>query len=107
PARVAWIGVDAGPALAALQADVSAAASRAVGYTPESRPYNPHITLARCSQHSPRPAIETFTAAFPRPLSEPFPGSRVALLESRLRGLQGGGARYQVVAAYPLAGEAP
>jgi len=110
PARVAWIGVDAadtaGPALAALQADVSAAAAGAVGYTPESRPYHPHITLARCPENWPRPAIDLFTAAFAGPLSDPFPVSRIALFESQLRGGPGGGARYRVVEAFPLAGVA-
>jgi 2'-5' RNA ligase len=54
PARVAWIGVEAGPELAALQGEVSEAAARAVGYTPESRPYHPHIT--RRSRPSPPPS---------------------------------------------------
>jgi len=113
PARVAWIGVNAadtagpaGPALAALQADVAAAAAGAVGYTPESRPFNPHITLARCPENWPRPAIDTFTAAFAGPLGDPFPVSRIALFESQLRGGQGGGARYRVVEPFPLAGVA-
>src|SRR5947199_4370647 len=38
PARVAWIGIAAGPTLPALQAAVSAAAAGAVGYEPRSRP---------------------------------------------------------------------
>jgi 2'-5' RNA ligase len=101
PARVAWIGVEAGPGLAALQAAVSAAAVEAVGYEPESRPYNPHITLARCPENWPRPAIETWTAAFAGPVGEPFPVSRAALFESRL---SPGGARYRVVEAFPLNG---
>jgi 2'-5' RNA ligase len=110
PARVAWIGVEAGPGLAALQAAVSAAASRAVGYEPESRPYNPHITLARCPESWPRPAIETWTAAFAGPVGEPFPVSRIALFESQPAGAAGAGgaggraARYRVIEAFPLAG---
>jgi RNA 2',3'-cyclic 3'-phosphodiesterase len=109
PARVAWIGI-AGNAgnigdiarLAALQADVAAAAERAVGYQPESRPYNPHITLARCPENWPRPAIETFTAAFAGPLGEPFPVDRVALFESQLGSGGAGGARYRVAETFPL-----
>jgi 2'-5' RNA ligase len=103
PARVAWLGVEAGPELAALQAAVSAAAVQAVGYAPESRPYHPHITLARCPEPWPRPATETFTAAFAGPVGAPFPVSQVALFESRLGA---GGARYRVAAAFPLAGAA-
>jgi len=108
PARVAWIGVEAGPGLAALQGAVSAAAARAVGYEPESRPYNPHITLARCPENWPRPAIETWAAAFAGPVGEPFPVSRDALFESRLGAGAGGtggrAARYRVVEAFPLGG---
>jgi 2'-5' RNA ligase len=103
PARVAWIGVEAGPVLGALQADVAAAASRAVGYVPESRRYNPHVTLARCPDPWPRLATEAFTAAFAGRLDETFPVSRIALFESQLGR---GGARYRVAAAFPLAGAA-
>jgi 2'-5' RNA ligase len=105
PARVAWIGVTVagnGPELAALQGEVSEAAARAVGSTPESRPYHPHITLARCPENWPRPAIDTFTAAFAGPLGEPFPVSRIALFESRLN--PGAGERYRVVEPFSLAG---
>jgi 2'-5' RNA ligase len=71
-----------------------------VGYVPEERPYNPHLTLARCPEPWPRPAIDTFTAAFAGPVGEPFPVPRVALFESRPGA---GGSRYLVAAAFPLA----
>jgi 2'-5' RNA ligase len=104
PARVAWIGVAAGPRLAALQSAVSAAAVEAVGYEPESRPYNPHVTVARCPESWPRPAIATFAAAFAGPVGEPFPVSQFALFESQPGAGAGGGARYRVIEAFPLAG---
>jgi 2'-5' RNA ligase len=99
PARVAWVGVEAGPGLAALQADVERAAVAAGGIAPEDRPYHPHVTLARCSEAWPRAAIETFGAAFAGPLGAPFTASEVALIESRLGQ---GGARYRTAARFPL-----
>ncbi|HEV7517450.1 MAG TPA: 2'-5' RNA ligase family protein, partial [Thermoanaerobaculia bacterium] len=94
----------AGPGLAALQSAVSAAAVEAMGYEPESRPYNPHVTVARCPESWPRSAITIFAAAFAGPVGEPFPVSRVALFESKPGAGVAGGARYRVVEAFPLAG---
>jgi 2'-5' RNA ligase len=111
PARVAWIGVDsrADPdaeagrgGLASLQASVAAAAAAALAGTahePESRPYHPHVTLARCSEPWPRSAAETFAAAFAGPLGEAFTAERAVLFESR----QGwGGVRYLETGSFPL-----
>ncbi|HEY8021080.1 MAG TPA: RNA 2',3'-cyclic phosphodiesterase [Thermoanaerobaculia bacterium] len=105
PARVAWIGVDAHPSggdLAGLQASVAAAAASALAGTahePESRPYHPHVTLARCSEPWPRSAAETFAAAFAGPLGEAFTAERAVLFESR----QGrGGVRYLESGSFPL-----
>jgi 2'-5' RNA ligase len=46
PPQVLWLGVDGGPALAALQADL-ARAVQGLGVVLEERPYSPHLTLAR------------------------------------------------------------
>ena len=106
PARVAWMGVDAGaaaPELAALQAGVAAAAATLLGaaYRPEDRPYHPHVTLARCPEPWPRSAAESFAAAFAGPIGEPFAAARAVLVESRLGT---GGARYREAASLPFAG---
>jgi len=116
PARVAWIGVDsqaADPAahraaeagrgdLVGLQTSVAAAAAAALAgtaYEPESRPYHPHVTLARCSEPWPRSAAETFAAAFAGPLGEAFTAERAVLFESR----QGrDGVRYLETGSFPL-----
>jgi 2'-5' RNA ligase len=102
PARVAWVGVEAPPELLPLQADVTGAAVAALGFTPEERPYHPHITLARCPSPWPRPAIERFTAAFAGPIGEPFTAGEGVLFESRLSPK---GARYTPVATFPLEAE--
>jgi 2'-5' RNA ligase len=44
--RVFWAGVDASENLAPLAADIEGALV-AVGFTPEQRPFHPHLTLAR------------------------------------------------------------
>jgi 2'-5' RNA ligase len=48
-ARVIWIGLEAPPALAALQHIVEAAADR-LGYPPEERSFSPHLTIGRVDQ---------------------------------------------------------
>ena len=48
-ARVIWIGLDAPPALAALQRGVDAAAVQ-LGYPGEERPFSPHLTVGRVAQ---------------------------------------------------------
>jgi len=108
PARVAWLGVDAGaasPELAALQAGIAAAADAALagsGYEPEDRPYFPHVTLARCPEPWPRSAAERFAAAFGGPVGEPFAVERAVLVESRLGR---GGPRYREEASLPFGGD--
>jgi RNA 2',3'-cyclic 3'-phosphodiesterase len=48
-ARVIWIGLDAPPALGALQRGVDAAALQ-LGYPKEERPFSPHLTIGRVAQ---------------------------------------------------------
>ncbi len=108
PARVAWLGVEAGPApspLALLQAEVAAAARSLVGVDdePDERPFHPHVTLARCPSPWPRSAADHFATAFAGPLGEPFTAARAVLVESRLGT---GGARHREAASLPFAAEA-
>ncbi len=114
PARVAWIGLaalselsrrEAPPELSRLQAAVQAAVvSAAPSFEAEDRPYNPHVTVARCPDPWPRPAAEAFAAALAGPTpetAEPFQVDEVVLFESQLGR---GGARYRAVERFPLAG---
>ena len=49
-ARVIWIGLEAPPALVALERGVEAATAR-LGYTREDRPFSPHLTIGRVGQN--------------------------------------------------------
>lgn len=50
--RVLWVGIEAGPALFALQARVEQACV-AAGVVPEGRAFSPHLTIARLKGSSP------------------------------------------------------
>lgn len=52
--RVFWIGIHAGPQLAALAESVDAAVAE-LGILREDRPYSPHLTLARAGGRSGSP----------------------------------------------------
>lgn len=101
PARVAWLGLEGGPELLALQAGVAAVAVEVAGLEPERRPFHPHLTLARPARPWPRVAVERFLAAADRSYGEPFEISRGVLMESHLGA---GGPRYEPVATFPLEG---
>jgi RNA 2',3'-cyclic 3'-phosphodiesterase len=48
-ARVIWLGLEAPPALAALQHAVDGASAK-LGYPMEERPFSPHLTIGRVAQ---------------------------------------------------------
>ncbi|HWQ04911.1 MAG TPA: RNA 2',3'-cyclic phosphodiesterase [Longilinea sp.] len=49
--RVVWIGLDAPPELHTLQHAIDIETNR-LGYPSEDRPFSPHLTLGRISQHA-------------------------------------------------------
>jgi 2'-5' RNA ligase len=49
--RIIWLGVDAPPALESLQRGVESVAAK-LGYTPEERPFSPHLTLGRVRENA-------------------------------------------------------
>jgi len=49
--RAVWVGLQAPPDLAALQASLEAATSP-LGYLTEERAFSPHLTIGRVSQHA-------------------------------------------------------
>jgi RNA 2',3'-cyclic 3'-phosphodiesterase len=51
--RVFWIGIQSGPALATLAANIDTAVAE-LGIPREDRPFSPHLTLARTGSGSPR-----------------------------------------------------
>jgi len=91
-----WVGVQPHDAVGALARRVNAALAR-VGIAPETRAFQPHITVARFGNAA--GSIGTFPAA-PLPIS-PFTISGFALWESRLGH---DGADYRVIERYPSAG---
>ncbi|RAV01430.1 RNA 2',3'-cyclic phosphodiesterase [Paenibacillus sp. YN15] len=96
--RVLWAGVDGAlEALKSLQADISSRL-QTVGYVPESRPYSPHLTLARRytgSEPLPREALAAFSAGEP---AYQWTADRVVLYQTRLNRLP----MYEELASIPL-----
>jgi len=56
---ILWAGVQPTPQLQALHADIAILLEQ-IGFKKESRPYKPHITLARCKSRVPRRVIDRF-----------------------------------------------
>ena len=57
--RVLWVGMAAQPALFQLQRDIERALN-GIGFTPEARPFEAHITLARLKTPPPPDVVERF-----------------------------------------------
>jgi 2'-5' RNA ligase len=49
--RVVWVGVEAPPEMVDLQNAIDAQISR-IGYSPDRRPFSPHLTLGRVSRNA-------------------------------------------------------
>jgi 2'-5' RNA ligase len=80
--------------LTALQAAVSRDLAAGGLYTPETRPYRPHATVARL-----RPDARAPRETGSDPVSLEFHGEALTLYQSRLRR---DGARYEPLASFPL-----
>jgi 2'-5' RNA ligase len=89
-------------ARAALQDEITRVAVATLGFTPEEREFQPHVTLARCPDPWRRDAIEKFKPAFTGPIGPPFVADRGILFESKLSPK---GARYREVAAFAMEGD--
>lgn len=104
PARVAWIGLGSGSggdALAACHLAAEQACVEAVDYQPETRPFSPHVTVARCDPPWEIEEGERFTREFSGRVGESFEVDRAVLFESHLRGTA---VRYTRLAELRLAG---
>ena len=100
PARVAWVGLAAPPALERLQAGVAEAASPFAERTPDRRRFHPHLTLGRCRRPWPRAAVERWRRGFDELDVEPFAVDDGVLVESRLSPR---GPAYRTLERYPMA----
>ena len=100
--RVLWVGIDDGPELYALQHDIERRLEPA-GFTPEARPFHPHVTVARTERGArTADAAATASAAAGVPFDADVRIEAVELMESRL---QRSGARYTTVRRCVLGGE--
>jgi 2'-5' RNA ligase len=93
--RVLWASVAGGEPLTALWAAVGDALG-AIGFTPERRPWRPHITLARCKAGTP---IDAFLAQRP-----PSGVDRVSAFGLYTSGTTDGRPAYALEQSFPLAG---
>ncbi|PJF22557.1 MAG: RNA 2',3'-cyclic phosphodiesterase [Phototrophicales bacterium] len=101
PPRVLWVGISKSPELFTLQKKVEAALAT-LGILPEDRPFSPHLTLARFKTQKPLMEVErllTRHADFQLP---PFRVTHFQLIQSQLTPQ---GARYTLLAQYPLQGD--
>lgn len=95
-----WAGIGPQEPVAALHRKVDQLLAR-VGVDPETRAFQPHITLARLG-HAAGP-VAPFLALHSDLASAPFAFGHVLLYESEMGH---GGSRYHPVARYPLLAEA-
>lgn len=95
--KVIYAGVEGPPALGQLQRAVERAA-RSAGLAPDSRPFRPHVTLARLKGAHPD-VIAGFLGARASLVIAPFALDRFVLFSSRPRV---GGGPYVIESEFPL-----
>ncbi len=95
--RVLWAGVEAPPPLAELAGRVEDA-MRQLGFPRESRPYAPHLTLARFKLSRPHPELQSLVAHEADLSLGRFEASDFYLFESKI---SSSGAVYRKVAQFP------
>lgn len=97
--RVLWLGLVEGTDVVARLASGVARCLAPLGYEPESRPFRPHLTLARCARPSDLRA--PVAAIGPDPVGPAWDVGALAVYESQLRR---DGARYLERASIVLPG---
>lgn len=80
-ARLVWAGIADGSEPLVELAKAVSGATATVGFETESRPFAPHITLARVPR--PRPVEDLLTALGDDPIGPPFQVHEVVLVESQ------------------------
>ena len=98
--KVFWAGMPPDPVLLALQADLAAAVT-AAGVSLETRPYRPHLTIARVRSALPPGSLTSIISSINNTHFAEIPVDRVLFLNSRLNGP---GPRYTTVHQSPLKG---
>lgn len=82
---ILWAGVRMNSELLTLH-NAIAEALAVVGFRPESRPFSPHITLARCKPGAPARVVDEFLARNEQWSVPSFPITEFALYSSKLTG---------------------
>ncbi|HUF72217.1 MAG TPA: RNA 2',3'-cyclic phosphodiesterase [Gammaproteobacteria bacterium] len=95
---ILWVGIEPSDALVGLHR-ATAEALATLGFTAETRPYRPHVTVARMASRLPETLVDTLEACLAGPESAEFECSRFALYQSETRP---DGARYCVLESFPL-----
>ncbi len=98
-ARVIWLGVTDGFEESVALAGALDRELAPLGYKIESRPYHPHITLARLRDPKPLPQLAAHASEQPPPIDASVSVPRVTLFQSKL---MRSGAQYSVVEEVPL-----
>ncbi len=96
--RVMWVGLEAGPELAELQASIDSALARE-GFPPEGRDFHPHLTLGRVrSPQGLRPVLDELEKSTNEEFGR-MTVTRIAFYQSRLKP---GGAEYTILSQFAL-----
>jgi 2'-5' RNA ligase len=98
-ARVLWAGIVRVPGLLHLHHHIGEAL-KPTGFTPEDRPYTPHVTLARFQSSPPRDSVQKYLLTHQRFVTDQFTIREFVLFSSDL---QPAGAVYTPEQVYPLA----
>jgi RNA 2',3'-cyclic 3'-phosphodiesterase len=99
PPHVLWIAVERNDPLQELQRQTGTALAGAIGFQPESRPYSPHVTLARVKPSASLNAITGYLSSAHNRRSESFTVDSYSLFASDLSGSV---PRYQEIHRFPL-----
>ncbi len=102
PATVLWCGVVAPPELFALHRELGKRLQSVIGFQAESRPYAPHITLARCQPPLSRDALDRWRERHQSLQLGPLAATAVTLYFSDM---QVHPVRYFTQATFPLSPE--
>lgn len=97
--RVFFVGIYAGEPLAALAAEIDSQLAR-LGIAKESRPFQPHLTLARFKTSEGLPELRKEIASLP---AQDFGGSTATEFHLYQSVLQSGGAVYTKLSTYRFA----
>jgi 2'-5' RNA ligase len=103
--QVLWTRVDGDRAALRRLADAVRAAARRCGLPGDSRPYRPHVTLARGGRAA--PDLAPLAAALNGFEGRTWTAADLHLVRSVLGAGPGGTARHETVATWPLTGRHP